>query len=132
MYKIDFKAFRKANKMTQQELADYLGVGQGFISQIEKGNRPVPERFISELLADESKDSSMIQPIGTDNEIKMSREIFDKFSQLIDTVSSLKDVVSNQQQTISNQHQTIDRLISSQRSIPDARPDDVAGCVAAK
>lgn len=74
----------------------------------------------------------MIQPIGTDDEIKMSREIFDKFSQLIDTVSSLKDVVSNQQQTISNQHQTIDRLISSQRSIPDARPDDVAGCVAAK
>jgi len=132
MYKINFKAFRKANKMTQQELADYFGVGQGFISQIEKGNRPVPERFISKLLADESKDSSMIQPIVPDDEIKMSREVFDKFSQLIDTVSSLKDVVSNQQQTISNQHQTIDRLISSQHSIPDAHPDDDAGCVAAK
>lgn len=48
---IDLKAFRKANHLTQIDLADYLGVGQGFISQIEKGDRPIPKESISRLLA---------------------------------------------------------------------------------
>jgi len=38
----DLKAFRKANGINQQELAKYLGVGQGFVSQMERGGRPVP------------------------------------------------------------------------------------------
>ena len=48
---IDLKAFRKINSITQVDLADYLGVGQGFISQIEKGSRPLPKENISKLLA---------------------------------------------------------------------------------
>ena len=48
---IDLKAFRKANSITQVDLAEYLGVGQGFISQIEKGDRPFPKENISKLLA---------------------------------------------------------------------------------
>ena len=48
---INLKAFRKANHLTQIGLADYLGVGQGFISQIEKGGRPIPKESISKLLA---------------------------------------------------------------------------------
>jgi transcriptional regulator with XRE-family HTH domain len=47
----DLKAFRKINSITQVDLADYLGVGQGFISQIEKGSRPLPKENISKLLA---------------------------------------------------------------------------------
>ena len=47
---IDLKLFRKANKITQSELADYLGIGQPFISQIEKGGRPIPSEYISKLL----------------------------------------------------------------------------------
>lgn len=48
---VDLKAFRKANHLTQIDLADYLGVGQGFISQIEKGDRPLPKESISKILA---------------------------------------------------------------------------------
>jgi transcriptional regulator with XRE-family HTH domain len=48
---IDLKAFRKANSITQVDLASFLGVGQGFISQIEKGDRPFPKENISKLLA---------------------------------------------------------------------------------
>ena len=48
---IDLKAFRKANHLTQIDLAEYLGVGQGFISQIEKGDRPLPKEYISKLSA---------------------------------------------------------------------------------
>ena len=48
---IDLKAFRRVNHLTQIDLANYLGVGQGFISQIEKGDRPIPRESISRLLA---------------------------------------------------------------------------------
>ena len=51
MKTIDLKAFRKANKILQIELAEYLGVGQSFISQIEQGTRPLPEEYISAILA---------------------------------------------------------------------------------
>lgn len=40
---IDLKEFRKRNKLTQVELAKYLGVLQGFVSQIESGASKLPE-----------------------------------------------------------------------------------------
>lgn len=43
----DFKEFRKANNLTQKDAADFFGCTQGFISQIEKGFRPIPLEFIS-------------------------------------------------------------------------------------
>lgn len=103
MYCIDLKIFRRVNKMTQQELADYFGVGQGFISQMEKKGRRVPEKYISKILSDKSKDSSMVQIIdsdNSDNEVKMPREVFDKMAQLIDTVCSQQDVIAQQQSVI--------------------------------
>jgi transcriptional regulator with XRE-family HTH domain len=59
---IDLKAFRKVNSITQVDLAAYLEVGQGFISQIEKGSRPLPKEYISRLLANPyGWDTSMLQ-----------------------------------------------------------------------
>lgn len=47
---LDFKAFRKANKLTQKGVAAYLGVTDAFICQVEKGVRPLPQPLLSELL----------------------------------------------------------------------------------
>lgn len=47
---IDLKGFRKRNKLTQIELAKYLGVLQGFVSQIESGNSKLPEDKLKMLL----------------------------------------------------------------------------------
>ncbi len=47
----DLKGFRKANGIRQQELADYLGVGQSFISQIERGERTCPVEWIGRFAA---------------------------------------------------------------------------------
>lgn len=59
---VDLKAFRKANHLTQIELADFFGVGQGFISQIEKGDRPIPSEYISKLFANPHNwDTSMLK-----------------------------------------------------------------------
>ncbi len=48
----DLKAFRKANKMTQKDVAKYFGCKQSFISQIENGSRKIPDEYISKVLAD--------------------------------------------------------------------------------
>lgn len=71
---VDLKAFRKANHLTQIDLADYLGVGQGFISQIEKGDRPIPKDSISKLLANPyGWDVSMLASVTTgDNTIQVT------------------------------------------------------------
>lgn len=116
--------------MTQQELADYLGVGQGFISQMEKNGRRVPEKYISKILSDKSKDSSMVQIIDSDNsnnEVTMSREVFDKISQLIDTVCSQQGTIADQQKLIIEQQQAIGRLTTSVES-GGVRSAEDAGC----
>lgn len=48
----DLKSFRKENRLTQIQLAEYLGVTQAFISQIEKGDRPTPNEYITKIQAD--------------------------------------------------------------------------------
>lgn len=60
MKTIDLKAFRKANNISQVELAEYLGVGQSFISQMEKGIRPIPQEYISKLSANQNWNTSML------------------------------------------------------------------------
>lgn len=53
--------FRKANGVSQGELAAYLGVTQGFVSQIERGNRPLPDELLAKILAKGTWDCSMLQ-----------------------------------------------------------------------
>lgn len=48
----DIKLFRKENKLTQIQLAAYLGVTQAFISQLEKGDRPIPNEYIIKIQAE--------------------------------------------------------------------------------
>ena len=46
----DLKKFREANGITQVELAKYLGVEQGFISQMESSDRQIPQKHIDKIL----------------------------------------------------------------------------------
>ena len=47
---VDLKAFRKANRLTQTQLGEYLGINKSFISTIESGKDPMPEERLSKLL----------------------------------------------------------------------------------
>lgn len=49
MAQINLKDFRKRNGISQQVLADYLGIGQGFVSQMEKGTRPIPKQVMDKI-----------------------------------------------------------------------------------
>lgn len=48
----DIKLFRKENNLTQQDLANYFGCKQSFISGIERGNEKIPDSYISKIKAD--------------------------------------------------------------------------------
>jgi len=45
----DLKRFRKDLRISQTALAEKLGIGQSFISQIESGKDPMPDNFIEKL-----------------------------------------------------------------------------------
>ncbi len=65
MYSIDLKAFRKANKLTQAQLADLLGISRSFIGQVECGASKLPESYAQALLANKNYDTSMLVNNGT-------------------------------------------------------------------
>ena len=61
MKRIDLKAFRKANNLTQEQLGDYLGIKKSFISTIESGKDPMPKAKLSKLLSNPYNwDTSML------------------------------------------------------------------------
>ena len=60
----DFKRFRRVNKLTQADIAAFLGCTQGFISQVEKGVSTLSPEFISTILANPDWDTSMFTGDG--------------------------------------------------------------------
>lgn len=80
------RELRELNKMTQQELADFLGVSANTIGQYERGSR---EPNINNLIMlanqfDVSVDYLVENDIGCENLIYVSNEIKD----LIETISN--------------------------------------------
>lgn len=112
MYKIDIKEFRRKNKLTQKQFAAYLGVGQGFVSQMENGINPIPEKYIRKILDDSTVDSSMVIVESLDSEVKMSREVFDKMSRLIDTVCSQQGTIAGQQDLLSKMQMLVYKALT--------------------
>ncbi len=126
-------AYLKSQKISQKAFEQQIGVSNGYVNNIRVSIQPDkiqriakchPNLNIGWLLSGEG---SMMKENEANlaETITIPRNVFEKISQLIETVSS-------QQETIADQHRTIDRLISSQHSIPNARPDDIAGCAVAK
>ena len=112
MYRIDIKEFRRKNKLTQKQFAAYLGVGQGFVSQMENGINPIPEKYIRKILDDSTVDSSMVIVESLDSEVKKSREVFDKMSRLIDTVCSQQGTLAGQQDLLSKMQMLVDTALT--------------------
>ncbi len=58
----EIKAFRRANGLTQDDLAAYIGTGKAFISQVENGRSALPETKFSMILNNKMGwDTSMLR-----------------------------------------------------------------------
>lgn len=65
----DLKLFRNINNLKQTEIADYLGIGISFISQIENGKVNLPiDKFNKLINNDRGWDTAPLLPIETHSE----------------------------------------------------------------
>lgn len=113
-YIIDIKEFRETNNLRQNDLADYLGLSQTFLSQIESGKRPLAQKHIRKLLEAGKFVTTMIKekPLSVKQEqVSMDREVF--------------DLLKNQSETILSQQRTIEMLAGKGEG---AQPAGRAGC----
>lgn len=104
---IDIKQFRKDNKLSQVELAAILGCTQGFISSLERNRRPVPDEIITKLISSNKYNTKHLtqeiheipdkRKLDVNDDVTMSREVFDVLKNLSETVLS-------QQRTIEHLH----------------------------
>lgn len=95
---IDIKLFRKDNNLSQVELAKILECTQGFISSLEKKRRPVPDNIITKLISFNKYNTRYLvcdpnetrkeEKTEANDEVKMSREVFDVLKNLSETVLS--------------------------------------------
>lgn len=106
----DLKEFRKINNLTQEQAADYFGCGQGFISQMERGKRPVPDAYMSKI----KKNGKYVMPepayIGeeTKNHINITKIDQAMYERLLEE----KDMrIKNLESQITKYHEIIDSLI---------------------
>lgn len=72
---LDFKRFRKDNKMTQVQAAEYFGVTQAFISQIERGESKIPDDLIEKIKVDDLLNKSSLE-VSSGGCISESNAIF--------------------------------------------------------
>lgn len=131
----DLKLFRKDNNLTQIEAAKYFSCTQGFISQIERGERPIPDTFFDKVIADNSiKKTHLTKSTVMD---KVSSEELE--SEMIPT--SVFNMIKEERKRSDSQ---INELLAQQRILietikdqaellkkGDALPENDAKCVAA-
>ena len=60
MKNIDIKEFRRRNKIKQVQLAEFLGISQSFLSQVESGGRTLPMDHLDKILSNTEWDSSTL------------------------------------------------------------------------
>ena len=106
MYNVDLEQFLKKNNLTQSELAEILGVSQGYLSQVNQGKSKLSKKNIRYLMECGKYDISMFREaektrVSSDT-VTMSREVFNSIQQLIDTINSQQRTIESQQQTIAN------------------------------
>lgn len=128
--------FIKSQGLSQGKFEKRMNFSNGYVNSISKGiGGDKLQRIIGEfpqlnsdwLLYGRGNMLNNEKEVPAGN-IEMSREVFDKISQLIDTVCSQQGMIADQQKLIADQHRTIDRLTTSVESGSGVRSAEDAGC----
>ena len=132
--------FIKSQGLSQGKFEKRMNFSNGYVNSISKGiGGDKLQRIIGEfpqlnsdwLLYGRGNMLNNEKEVPAGN-IEMSREVFDKISQLIDTVCSQQGTIADQQKLITEQHRTIGRLSTSVESGAGVLAEGDAGCAAAK
>ena len=100
----DLKGFRKTNKISQVELAEYLGVGQGFISQMEKGDRPIPDHILETIVNNPNWSADkFIEAVTKGDFISDEEDLRNECDALRNKVAQLEQTIISMAQQASSQ-----------------------------
>jgi transcriptional regulator with XRE-family HTH domain len=113
----DFKRFRRVNKLTQAEIAAFLGCTQGFISQVEKGISALSPEFISIILANPDWDTSMFASDGemlknTSSQKEEEVAAAENAATMITIPQRVWAVIENQAASLKTKDEQMNRLIT--------------------
>ncbi len=101
----DLKLFRKINKLSQVNAAKYFGCDQSFISQIENNLRPIPDNYISVILAD--RNMTINDEIYKPTDVSVSCKLCDQKDK---TIRALEMAISVLQEKVDDQKARIASL----------------------
>lgn len=105
-----FRAFRKFNKLTQEEVADYLGVKKSFISQIETGRVDLPDdKFYRLLQNDQGWDVALLS--GGTSVVGDGNAVNNGHDQTVSTDAGLVAALREAQAQNAKSQEQIDRLL---------------------
>lgn len=117
---IDFEALRKENNLTQTDLAKILGVGQSFLSALERGKKTLSKdkieilknKFgdISKYITDQPK--LVIEGVTSEDVKRMSVDVFTKklIEMMNDKLIAPYALVDDQKKEIERLNRYIGRL----------------------
>lgn len=93
----DLKGFRKANNLTQQAIAEYLGVKKPFICQIETGRNLLPRKHLDKLLSNtEGWDISLLSDkqteLSSNNETDTPVDVVVVSQQVLDEMTAQRQL----------------------------------------
>lgn len=120
----DLKEFRKINKLTQIQLAEYFGVTQAFVSQIEKGDRSIPDEYISKIKADGIYEmpsgTKKEKPSSNNNSLEILAKAIETLSESEKTnTKNIQELIAQGREQTNNITKLVDLLCRS-GIIPDS------------
>ena len=98
---VDIKQFRKANKLTQGDVANYLGISVAFLSAAETGRANFPDKYADSLI---NNNRGWVVP-----EVAAVPETASAYSE---TSQNWPSIVADLSAKIGEQNSQIDRLLS--------------------
>lgn len=109
MKSIDFKRFMFEQKIKQSVLAQYLGVSEGYISQVASGKKQLSDENFSKVLNNPyGWDVSMLTEVSRDSEPKLVAEYK---PQLSNVEILLRDMLAEKEAKIDVLQERINELI---------------------
>ena len=117
---VDLKTFRKKNGITQKELAKFLGITHGFISQVELGKSRLPEGKLEKLLNND-RGWAVDDLVETDKSTNLQTEV----ERLNKTIDGLNETIRIQGETIKTQSETISKQSETNINQLKAKINDI-------
>lgn len=113
----DFELFIKQNRIKKIDIAKYLGVSNGFITQLTNGVRGIPEDKLQKILANPDWDTSMFASDGemlknTSSQKEEEVAAAENAATMITIPQRVWAVIENQAASLKTKDEQMNRLIT--------------------